>query len=97
LLFAVVAMGILMTTHRRHRCKRRHRSYRTLAKCIWRRAQWVKGEGPYAVLYHLGGLTVSLHEREVGAEAMARILERQYGQGRPRLARLVDPKETQGI
>lgn len=46
--------------YRRHYCDRNHRSYRTTAKCLWPRAIWIHGEGPYALLAWCGVLTVTL-------------------------------------
>jgi len=59
--------------YRRHYCERRHRTYRTLAKCLWPRALWIVGEGPYATLaWCPRGLTVELHRtREAAEEAKA--------------------------
>jgi hypothetical protein len=57
-----------MKTYRRHNCDRRHRSYNTFARCIWgRRAIWVKGEGPYALLAWCRVLSVSLWPTEEDA------------------------------
>jgi len=58
-------------TYRRHDCTRRHRTYATLARCIWgRRAAWVMGEGPFATLAWCRTLTVSLHRTlEAATEA----------------------------
>jgi hypothetical protein len=50
-----------MTTHRRHNCTRNHRTYKAAAKCIWRKAEWITGEGPYAVLAYCSVLTITLH------------------------------------
>jgi hypothetical protein len=46
----------------RCRCGKQHRSYWTLAKCLWPRAIWDGGNGPYALLAHCDVLTVSLHK-----------------------------------
>lgn len=35
-------------TYRRHGCQAKHRTYKTVAKCIWPKATWVHGEGAYA-------------------------------------------------
>jgi hypothetical protein len=43
-------------------CKARHRSPRALAGCIWPRAAWVIGDGPYVLLSHCRVLTVTLYE-----------------------------------
>jgi hypothetical protein len=49
-------------TYRRHYCERVHRTYGTLAKCIWPRAVWIVGEGPLALLARCHVLTVTLHQ-----------------------------------
>lgn len=41
-------MAQMMKIYRRHRCERRHHSYAAMAKCIWKKAAWVKGDGKYA-------------------------------------------------
>lgn len=50
-----------MKTYRRHNCTRSHRDVRTLAKCMFRRAAWITGSGPYALLAWCDVLTVTLH------------------------------------
>jgi hypothetical protein len=55
--------------YRHLQCHRRHRSYRALARCTWPKADWIRGDAPYAVLSHCRGLTVTLHE--TAAEAFA--------------------------
>jgi hypothetical protein len=56
------------------RCERHaHRRYRTLARCLWPRACWINGEGPWATLAHCRVLTIQLHrtrERAVEAERL---------------------------
>lgn len=47
--------------YRRHNCTRTHRGYRTFAKCIWPRAAWISGTGPYAVVAYCRDITVTLH------------------------------------
>ena len=52
-----------MTSHkiyRRHNCDRKHRTFQTLAKCVWPKAYWTTGEGPFALLAWCGDLTVTL-------------------------------------
>ena len=51
-----------MKTYSRHYCSRTHRSYNALARCIWRKAEWISGNGEYASLAHCGVLTVELHK-----------------------------------
>ncbi|MGH2651381.1 MAG: hypothetical protein ACRDHS_03035 [Actinomycetota bacterium] len=34
--------------YREHGCDRRHRSFLTFAKCVWPRALWILGDGPFA-------------------------------------------------
>jgi hypothetical protein len=53
----------------------RHRSYRTLAKCIWPQAYWVAGEGPWASLAHCNVLTIELHRTRATAEAAKRAID----------------------
>ena len=43
-----------MKTYRRHNCERSHRTYLTFAKCVFPRAIWIEGEGPWAVLAWCG-------------------------------------------
>ena len=49
-----------MKIYHRHYCERAHRRYLPAGKCIWRRAAWVDGEGPFAVVAWCDPLTVSL-------------------------------------
>lgn len=63
-----------MKVYRRHYCARQHRSYRTFARCVWPRAAWVAGDGPYAVVAYCKVTTVTLHATyERAAEAKAAI------------------------
>jgi hypothetical protein len=63
------------------RCGRNHRSYETVAECLWPKATWISGEGPYAVLAHCNELlTVSLHPDEAIAEESIGVLD-QFGCG----------------
>jgi hypothetical protein len=64
-----------MKLYRRHNCGRRHRSYRTLAACIWKRAVMLGGEGPFASLAHCRGLSVMLHPTQAAAETAVRIID----------------------
>lgn len=50
-----------MKTYVRHYCERNHRSIRAVAKCLWPRAAWIRGDGPFALLAHCRHLTVTLH------------------------------------
>lgn len=65
-----------MKTYRQHPCDRRHRSYRTTAACMFKRAAWISGEGPYALLAWCGTLTVTLHESETAARGTLTALNR---------------------
>ncbi len=56
------------TTQRYCDCSVSHRSHTTMAKCIWKRAAWVSGAGPYALLAHCQVLTVTLHRTAEAAE-----------------------------
>jgi hypothetical protein len=55
--------------YRSHNCTANHRTHRAMAKCIWKRAEWITGDGPYALLAHCRVLTVTLHQRPETAEA----------------------------
>jgi hypothetical protein len=55
--------------YRIHNCAKSHKSFRTLANCIWKRAHGVSGEGSFALLhkcghYHGGDLCVWLFPTE---------------------------------
>jgi hypothetical protein len=64
-----------------HNCSARHRTYQAMAKCLWPRAVWVEGEGPYATVsycqspsYRGNSTSVMLHKTEAAAgKAMAAI------------------------
>ena len=71
-----------MKTYRRHYCERKHRTYRTLAKCIWPRAVWVVGEGPFALLAWCRDLTVTLHWDYDGAVEAKRLIDSDACGGR---------------
>jgi len=59
----------------RHNCARRHRNYRTLAACMFPRAEWVVGEGAYASLAWCRPLTIELHETFAEAEAAKTLID----------------------
>jgi hypothetical protein len=61
--------------YRRHRCQRRHRTYRAFANCVWPRAEWILGEGPFALLAHCSVLTVTLHTTLESAENDKRMID----------------------
>jgi hypothetical protein len=43
------------------KCGRRHRKYHAIAKCRWgRKAVWITGEGPFALLAHCRQLSITL-------------------------------------
>lgn len=77
-----------MKTYRQHYCERKHRTMAATAKCLWPRAVWIDGEGPYLVLAWCGSrgratsLTVTLHETpDAAAEAKAFIDSHGCGGG----------------
>lgn len=77
-----------MKTYRYHYCESTHRSYRTTAKCLWPRADWITGDGPYATLARCrpGVLTVELHPDLPTAERAMRIMASSGCGGACRLA-----------
>lgn len=91
-----------MKTYRQHYCGRTHRTFGTLARCIWRRAVWVTGNGPYATVARCRVLTVQLHPTQEAAEAAKRVIDSSgcggacpcNGNGHD-LVRLVAPDEAE--
>jgi hypothetical protein len=71
-----------MKTYQLHWCARSHRTYQTFARCVWRRAVWVRGEGPYAVLAHCRSLTIALYADLEDAEYAKRLIDRTACGGR---------------
>lgn len=71
-----------MKTYRRHRCAKTHRTPRTLATCMFPRALWIMGDGPYALLAWCGQLTVTLHPTRERAEAAQHLLDKTGCGGR---------------
>ncbi len=49
-----------LKVYRNHNCAAKHRTYPAMAACVWPRAAWVTGDGPYALLAHCGTLKVTL-------------------------------------
>jgi hypothetical protein len=84
-----------MAVYRRHGCRRTHTSYYQLAKCIWRRSEWVAGNGPFATLAHCRVLTVQLHTTEDAARRALALIDATACGGRcyrdHQLVRLVLP------
>jgi hypothetical protein len=61
------------TPYRRHNCSRNHRTHLAAAKCIWKRATWILGNGPHAIVARCrpGVTTVTLHHNpETALEAL---------------------------
>lgn len=50
-----------MKTYHRHNCTSKHRTLQTLTRCMFRRAEWIQGDGPYACLAWCSVLTITLH------------------------------------
>ncbi|GEN78706.1 hypothetical protein [Actinotalea fermentans] len=61
-----------MKTYRFHYCRRQHRTWRALATCMFPRAAWITGDGPFAVLAWCGVTSVTLH---ADTDAATRALE----------------------
>jgi hypothetical protein len=68
--------------YRRPNCARRYRSYSTLAKCVWPRAAWIAGQGPFAVVAWCDVLTVTLHQDHAAALEAKRITDASACGGR---------------
>lgn len=71
-----------MKVYRRHRCASRHRTHRTLAKCMFRRAAWIAGTGPYALIAWCSTPTITLWPTAEAAETQCRSLSRTACGGR---------------
>lgn len=54
--------------YRLHNCSAKHRSFRTLAACVWRRTCWIRGTGPYATVAYCRSTSVQLHDTREEAE-----------------------------
>jgi hypothetical protein len=66
-----------------HGCGRAHRTWRALAKCRWRKAEWVSGNGRFAsVSYCPRGITVQLYADRVEAEQAKAFIDRLACGGR---------------
>jgi hypothetical protein len=46
----VLLQALTPKLYRWHGCTRQHRTYAALAKCTWRNAIWISGEGAYALV-----------------------------------------------
>ena len=57
-----------MKTWRQHNCTRQHRTYNKLARCMVPHAEWVTGEGPYAVISWCTVPTIRLRQTIAEAE-----------------------------
>lgn len=51
------------------RCRRRHRTTQTFARCIWPNAEEVRGEGTYACVAFCDVTTITLWAEAQGANA----------------------------
>jgi len=52
----------------RHRCARQHKAWPALAHCMFPRAGWIAGDGPFAVVVGCGVTSVTLHADVEAAE-----------------------------
>lgn len=68
-------VAVPVTTYRRHRCARRHRTYATFAKCNWPRAAWIAGTGPFAVIAYCRVTTITLHHEVEDAQAALAVID----------------------
>lgn len=63
------------TVYRQHKCARRHRTFQTFAKCVWPRAAWIAGTGPFAVVAYCRHITVTLHPDAETAQAALAVID----------------------
>jgi hypothetical protein len=67
-----------------HRCDSNHRTYNRFASCVWRKAVWVTGEGPFATVSYCvqwrpgyaDSMTVMLHKTETAARHTLDFIDR---------------------
>ena len=60
-----------MKVYRDHNCGRQHRTWTALAHCMFQRAAWIAGDGPFAVIAWCGVSSVTLHRTaEAGQHAL---------------------------
>lgn len=71
-----------MKNYRVHYCESAHRTYRTMAKCVWRRAAWIQGNGPYASVAYCRVTTVMLYATAAEAEEAKAIIDASACGGR---------------
>lgn len=64
-----------LKVYRRHHCTRAHRTNQVFARCIWKWAHWVAGEGQFASVSRCRGTTVALYERLEHAEQAKRVID----------------------
>lgn len=64
------------------RCRVRHKTYRTSAKCRFPNADWISGNGPIALLAHCRVLTVTLWKDRVLAEKQKAVIDNDACGGR---------------
>jgi hypothetical protein len=87
-----------MKIYRRHNCTAKHRTSRTLAKCMFPRAEWVSGRGEFATLAHCRVLTIELHETIEKAQTALRLIDSTGCGGmchrHHELVQLVDPSRA---
>lgn len=76
------ALRPVSSVWRNHNCARKHRTFATLAKCMWNRGTiWVNGEGPYATVSECGKggrwpfRTIMLHGSLEEAQATCRTID----------------------
>ena len=62
-------------THPRS-CTRAHGDWHALAGCLFPTAEWIAGEGPFAVLAWCRVLTVTLHPTRADADASREWIDR---------------------
>jgi hypothetical protein len=64
-----------MKVYRRHYCARHHRTWTALAHCMFQRAAWITGDGPFAVIAWCGCTSVTLHPDAETAEHALEVVD----------------------
>lgn len=77
LLINPAVFALQARVYREHYCERRHRTYLTLAKCVFWKAGTITGDGPWAVP-SCTWFTISLHDSQEEARETIRFLNQGH-------------------
>ncbi len=64
-----------VTVYKKHHCDAKHRAFKTFAKCVWPRAEWITGDGEWASVSYCRVTTVKLFETYEEAAQAKRLID----------------------